>query len=91
MGDLKMDLAPTQTNSSLWKDNILSGCLTSPLRGWLSQTILKGPRKPIGTWDKEEKDGREIEHARGTELTSGNVQITNMAKQERSYMRLEKK
>ena len=43
---------------------------------------LKYPKraeKPIGTWDKEDKDGKEIEHTRGAELVSGDARITNMA------------
>ena len=35
--------------------------------------------KPIGTWDKEDKDGKEIEHTREGMLVSGDARITNKA------------
>ena len=35
--------------------------------------------KPIGTWDKEDKDGKKIEHTRGAKLVSGNARMINMA------------
>ena len=31
------------------------------------------------TWDKEDKDGREIKHTRGAKLVSGDARITNVA------------
>ena len=54
---------------------------TSPLRGWLRQNILKGPRNSslIVTWDKEDKDGKEFEPTRGAKLVSGDARTTNMA------------
>ena len=33
----------------------------------------------LGTWDKEDKDGKGIEHKRGAKLVSGGARITNMA------------
>ena len=33
----------------------------------------------MGTWEKEDKDGKEIEPKRGAKLDSGEAQITNMA------------
>ena len=54
---------------------------TSPLRGWLPQNILKGPRNSrlIGTWDKEDKDGKEFEPTRGEKLVSGDARIAKIA------------
>ena len=34
--------------------------------------------KPTGTWEKEDKDGKEIEHTRGAKLVSGDARIANM-------------
>ena len=37
-------------------------------------------KKPIGTWDKEDKDGKETEHTRGAKLVTGDARVTRMAK-----------
>ena len=37
-------------------------------------------KKPIGTWDKEEKDGKETEHIRGAKLVTGGARVTRTAK-----------
>ena len=34
----------------------------------------------IGTWDKEDKDGKEIEQTRGAKLVSGYARVTRVAK-----------
>ena len=36
-------------------------------------------KKPIGTWDKDDKDGKDIGHTRGAELVSGDARFTNRA------------
>ena len=30
-------------------------------------------KKPVDTWDKEDKDGKEIGHTRGAKLASGDA------------------
>ena len=47
------------------------------LRGWIFSERTK---KPIGTWDKEDKDGKENEHTGGAKLVTGDARVTRMAK-----------
>ena len=36
-------------------------------------------KNPIGTWDKKDKDDKEIGHTRGAKLVSDDARFTNMA------------
>ena len=36
-------------------------------------------KKPIDTWDKEDKDGKEIEHTRGAKFVSDDARVISMA------------
>ena len=36
-------------------------------------------KNPIGTWDKEDKDGRETEHTRGAKFATGDERVTRTA------------
>ena len=54
----------THTKSSPGKDNTLSGYLIEKLAPYGSSCAKKPERteKPIGTWDTEDKGGKEIGH-----------------------------
>ena len=39
---------------------------------------LERTKKPIDTWDKEDKGGKEIEHTGGAKFFSGDARITHM-------------
>ena len=52
---------------------------TSPLRGWLHQNILTGPRNRLINGKKRIRTAKKIEHARGAKLVSGGARITNIA------------
>ena len=40
----------------------------------------KRTKKPIGTWDKEDKDGKETKHTQEAKLVTGDNRVIRMAK-----------
>ena len=41
---------------------------------------IERTKKPIGTWDKDDKGGKDTEHTRGAKLATGDARVTRTAK-----------
>ena len=61
------------------RENVGRNLGAGPSQGLTAPKYPERAKKLIGTWDKESKDGKEIEHTRGEKLVSGDARISDMA------------
>ena len=51
-----------------------------PSAGVAAPKYSERTKRPIGTWDKEDKDGKETGHTRGAKLVTSAARVIRMAK-----------
>ena len=71
---------PRTTGHGGMGDELISVSISHyPPAGVAAPKFPERTKKPIDTWDQEDKEGKEIGHTGGAKLVSGDAQITNMA------------